>query len=337
MVDIGQLASLLSEARGPMLDRVTRQVKKFTGDGSLNVMEWLATLERVCEVERVSPAKVVGFLLDGEPARLYRRLSIADVKKWEAVKDSLVNEYAAPMPEIYNRWHNLSLGEGGSIDGYVDTLAKLADRLKVGYGSTVFRAKFYKGLPQHVYEWAIGYSGAYDNDAASFGTVLTRVRERMATRRALANRLSHPGSAPHSTASTSGPQRPTGRSSRGSAQCYRCGERGHRVRDCPVRPSRKPKQDGPASWRSGSSSRVLPDHPRPPPRASAAGAEGHATSAAVPAPSTPVAAAAPVRKRVIGWAEIDEDGRIIKQGRGGIPPGFYLEDADRETAPSTQE
>ena len=335
MVDIDQLASLISQARGPLLDRVTRQVKKFTGDGSIDVMEWLATVERVCELEEVPPEKMVGFLLDGEPARLYRRLSVESAKQWGVVRKTLEDGYATPMPVVYNRWHSLSLSEGGSLDGYVDTLERLAERLKVGFGSTVFRSKFYSGLPQPIYEWAIGRDGAYDNDETSFSTVLSRVRERMATRRALASRLSRPAAPSISAASTSGTQRPAGRSSRGGAECYRCGERGHRVRDCPVKQSRRPKQDRSTCWRCGSSSHTLRDCPKPPPRASCAGAEAAESSAAVPAPSVPVSAAASVSRRVIGWAEVDEDGRVID--RGEVPRGFYLEDVAREPAPSTRE
>ena len=180
MVDVSQLASLLLQARGPMLDRVTRQVSKFTGDGSIDVMEWLAAVERVCELEEVKPETVVGFLLDGEPARLHRRLSVDSAKKWDMVKKALMDGYALPMPAVYKRWHGLGLGEGESIDVYVDTLERLAARLKVEFGSTMFRSKFYDGLPQPLYEWAINRDGAYDDDAASFGTVLSRVRERMA-------------------------------------------------------------------------------------------------------------------------------------------------------------
>ena len=335
MVDIDQLASLLSEARGPMLDRVTRQVKKFTGDGSMDVMEWLATLERVCALEEVPSVKLVGFLLDGEPARLYRRLSIADAKNWDVVKRTLMDSYAIPMPVVYQRWHNLSLSEGGSIDGYVDTLERLAERLKVGFGSTVFRSKFYSGLPQPVYEWAIGRDGAYDDDASSFNAVVSRVREKMATRKALASRLSRPAAASVSAASTSGTQRSAGQSSRSGAECYRCGEKGHRVRDCPVKQSRKPKQDKSACWRCGSSSHVLRNCPRPPPRASCMDAEAEDSSAEAPAPSTSVAAATVMPVGVIEWQEVKPDGRVIDWGE--VPRGFYLEDVDREPAPSTQE
>ena len=166
MVDMGQLASLLMQARGPLLDRVTRQIAKFNGDGSVDVTEWLAAVERVCGLEDVKPASVIGFLLDGEPARLFRRLSVADAEDWKAVKKALMDGYASPMPAVYREWHSLSLREGESVDAYVDRLERLAGRLRVEFGSTFFRSKFYDGLPRHLYEWAVAKEGAYEDDSA---------------------------------------------------------------------------------------------------------------------------------------------------------------------------
>ena len=349
MVDINQLASLLSQARGPMLDRVTRQVEQFTGDGSVDVMEWLAAVERVCALEEVKPEKVVGFLLDGEPARLYRRLSVENAKQWGVVRKTLVDGYATPMPVVYKRWHGLSLSEGGSLDGYVDTLERLAERLKVGFGSTMFRSKFYAGLPQAIYEWAINRDGAYDDDPTSFGTVLTRIRERMATRQALAIGPKQPVAASAPSASTSGTQRPLKSSSGSSAGCFRCGKTGHRVRDCPVKQQVRLK-----CWRCNSSSHVLRNCPNPPSRVSCAGAEDQdlpeppsspplrgPVSAAVqeaaeqePSGSYPWWRYVP-SQQLLDWKAVDKEG-VTTEG-ADAPQGFYLEDVDGETASSTRE
>ena len=64
-------------------------------------------------------------------------------------------------------------------------------------------------------------------------------------------------------------------------------------------------------------------------------AEADDSSAEAPAPSTSVAAATVMPVGVIGWQEVKEDGRVIDLGE--VPRGFYLEDVDREPAPSTQE
>ena len=55
MVDIGTLASILMQAKGPIIDRLERALSKFSGDGTLDVSEWLDGLERRCKAERVSP------------------------------------------------------------------------------------------------------------------------------------------------------------------------------------------------------------------------------------------------------------------------------------------
>ena len=41
MVDVRQLASILMQSKGPIIDRIARQVRKFEGDGSIDVTEWL--------------------------------------------------------------------------------------------------------------------------------------------------------------------------------------------------------------------------------------------------------------------------------------------------------
>ena len=344
MVDMSQLASLLMQARGPLLDRVTRQIAKFDGDGSVEVTEWLAAVERVCKVEGVKPESVVSFLLDGEPARLFRRLSVAEAEDWDVVKKALMNGYASPMPAVYKEWHSLSLREGESVDGYVDKLERLAGRLRVGFGSTIFRSRFYDGLPRQLYEWAASRDGAYDDDCDGFNLVLARVRERVATQRAVGGRESRPSTSRVSAAAPRSAGRPARSGSRGGAECYRCGERGHRVKSCPVKPSRRPTptvERGPRCWRCGKGDHVIRDCPEPPPLASAAASGGSPVRSDPPAvPSTSAAgiAAAVTRRpsvRLTGWMEVDEEtGKVV---RVGGPEGFYLEDAVRGTASSPRE
>lgn len=42
LIDVSALANILTQARGPILDRLARQLPKLSGDGSVDVMEWLA-------------------------------------------------------------------------------------------------------------------------------------------------------------------------------------------------------------------------------------------------------------------------------------------------------
>ena len=161
----------------------------------------------------------------------------------------------------------------------------------------------------------------------------------MATQRALASRTSRPAAA-----SASGARRPARSSSRGGSECYRCGERGHRVKDCPVKPSRRPKHgnEKPKCWRCGLSTHILRDCPDPPSRVSYAGAEGGDSSAAPFTPCNPVAAVAHAMsapyyppRRVLGWMEVDEEGVVVDGGE--VPRGFYLEDVVREPSSSARE
>ena len=43
-LDISALANILNAARGPILDRLARRVPKLSGDGTVEILEWLTTL-----------------------------------------------------------------------------------------------------------------------------------------------------------------------------------------------------------------------------------------------------------------------------------------------------
>ena len=99
LVDVSALANILTQARGPILDRLTRQLPKLTGDGSVDVMEWLADLERLCQLESVTPVDIIGHMLEGSAARLYRRMLVGDATQWSVGKAALVTEFAMPRRE----------------------------------------------------------------------------------------------------------------------------------------------------------------------------------------------------------------------------------------------
>ena len=272
LIDISQLASLLTQARGPILDRLSRQLKKLTGDGSQDVTEWLDDLERLCGLEKVDPADLVGFLLEGEPARLHRRMSVADASQWDVVRATLVAEYAMPLQVAWRRFAELQLEGWESVDVYLDRLERLGGRLGISSKDMVFRTKFYEGLPSPVYEWAVGHESAY---TAAFDTILSRVRDRMASRKVTANRPARGGGASAAAAATGG-----------SGGCYRCGQVGHRVKACPVKGSAKPKAKPVGSssskstgcFRCGGLEHVVKDCPRP-----RAASTAEAASAVAPA------------------------------------------------------
>ena len=257
LVDIGRLADVLSQARGPILDRLGRALPKLSGDGSVDVTEWLADFERQCRVERVAPAEVIDFLLEGNARRVFRRLTVAEASQWEVVKCALLAEYALPRQEAWRRFIRRRLQAGEAVDVYVDDLERLGLRLGIGVNSVAFRVQFYEGLPESEYNWAVSREDAY---TAEFSAVLQAVRARRrdaagrgrsyATVAATAgshgasvrrgngaNVRCHRCGGPHRVrACTQGRARSVGRrgeeATRERMRCYRCGGRGHFARDC---------------------------------------------------------------------------------------------------------
>ena len=73
-----------------------RQIIKLKGDGSVNVVEWLDSVERLCMLEGVKPEIIIGFLLEGELLQLHRRLSVGDADKWDVVRKALIDSFALP-------------------------------------------------------------------------------------------------------------------------------------------------------------------------------------------------------------------------------------------------
>ena len=51
VIDANVLASILTQARGQILDRIRHQLSPFAGDGALEIIKWLVAYERLCEVD----------------------------------------------------------------------------------------------------------------------------------------------------------------------------------------------------------------------------------------------------------------------------------------------
>lgn len=50
-IDIGQLPKILTQAKGPILERQERALPELAEDIKVDVADWLADLERLCRIE----------------------------------------------------------------------------------------------------------------------------------------------------------------------------------------------------------------------------------------------------------------------------------------------
>jgi hypothetical protein len=226
LVDARVLASILNQAKGPILTRIRQLLAQFTGDGSVEVTVWLAEFERLCELEKIAPTEILMYMLGDNAARVYSRMRVAEASQWDVVKAALTAEYAMPRQEAWRRFVACKLEVGDTVDVYLDRLERFGGRLGMSCNDLSFRAQFYEGLPASVYEWAITHESAY---TADFGTVLARVRDRLVSRRAVAGHAKS-GQPSKVVAAASGKQQQQS----GSGGCYRCGG-AHKVKDCTER------------------------------------------------------------------------------------------------------
>jgi len=261
VIDASVLASILNQARGPILDQLRHQLPPFTGDGVVEVAEWLLAYERLCEDERVAPTDFLNYMLAGTAAQVYNRMLVGEASDWEVVKAVLTAEYAMPRQEAWRRYVDCRLEAGETVDAYLGRLERLGGRLGLTRNDLVFRVKFYEGLPTSIYEWAVTHEQAY---TADFGSVLTRVRDRIVSQRAVERRA-------YSAVIASA----FGRQQGSSSGCYRCGG-GHLVKQCPMKSNAKgiaPKKASSrkkvACFRCRSTKHLVKDCLEPPPSASA--------------------------------------------------------------------
>ena len=236
------LAVLTISQHASILDRMSRAIPHFAGDGVTDIGEWLENFERRCGLEQVDPARLVDFLLAGNASRVYRRMTVAEASNWEAVKKVLTTEYGMPRQEAYRRFSERRMAPGEPVDVYVDDLQRYAARVGVSCTDMIFRVKFYEGLHPEDYEWAVMRPASY---TAGWEETLSVVRERIAIRKAvLGPKVT--AAAPEKGAMPSARQR-------GAAKvvCFRC-EGAHRVKNCPDKRAKRTSSDGPECYRCGS-------------------------------------------------------------------------------------
>ena len=104
LADARVLASIVNQAKGPILMRIHQRFPKFTGDGSTEVTVWLPELERLCELEQIASTEILIYMLSDNAARVYSRITVAKASQWNVVNAELVAEYAMPRQAGWRRF-----------------------------------------------------------------------------------------------------------------------------------------------------------------------------------------------------------------------------------------
>ena len=165
-----------------------------------------------------------------------------------------------PRQEAWRRYINCRLSAGETVDIYLGHLERLGGWVGLTLNDMAFRVTFYEGLPASIYEWEVTHEQAY---MADFGSVLTRVRDRIVSRRAVEGRA-------HSAVDTAA----CGKQKGSSSGCYCCGGE-HCMKECPTKcmnkgnALKKASVKKAACFHCGSTKHLVKDCPKPPPSAGA--------------------------------------------------------------------
>lgn len=223
LVNVSELAKLITQARGPVLDRLERGLSKFRGDGTQDVQKWLDDFEHRCGLEGVEPADMVMYLLEGGARRVYDAMMVADAKQWVVVRAALMAQFGLSRQEAWRQFMARQLRRDESVDVFVGDLLRLAARLGASEADMTVRVHFLEGLRAGDRSWAVMLPDAY---TCPFSDLVSRVRSRVASYRATAP--SERAAAAQPAGNVGAVERP---GKRQGLACFRCGGP-HPVRQC---------------------------------------------------------------------------------------------------------
>ena len=260
LIDATQLAGIMMQARGPVLDRLGRAMDKFDGSANVDVQQWLDFFERRCGVERADPCDFIEFLLDKGAHKLFTMMTVEEAKSWPTIRDRLMRQYGLPEQQAYQRFVARRMASSEPVDVYVNDLTRYGSRVGVTQEDKFFRVAFLEGLPVAVYKWAVMLADVY---TCGFSDLVEKIRRRLASlpSRALLKGPVAAGAAKgakgapkcnrcnggHLVSKCTSQRRPG--SGHGVKKCFRCKKPGHFVNDCPVPAGPAASAAAPANFR----------------------------------------------------------------------------------------
>ena len=231
-------------------------------DGSGDVVDWLAKVEMVCNLQTPPAAEliVIPLRLKGGASAVYQQLSVEERKDVTTVKTVLKRAFAADKFMAYEKFVDRKLRLGESVDVYLAELKQLST-LFGGLSEEGLACALMAGLPDAVKQ--IMRAGAR-MEALSLTEIVARVRAILCEEQAVQCASAFLGQTTRlQSVSAMEGLKPSGRvvsnrsqnnrtnassNSRGrgrqNIQCYRCSGWGHIAAECPSQPRSGNEQRG---------------------------------------------------------------------------------------------
>ena len=133
---------------GDNIALAVKLIPVFEGDGE-DVIQWLDNVKLVCDLQNIKDiAKVLPLRLKGGAAAAYAAMSDDKKKKFEEIKEVLMQAFAMHPLEAWEKFEARKMLRGETPDRFLNALHGLATRFG-GVADKVMLCKFVTGLPHH--------------------------------------------------------------------------------------------------------------------------------------------------------------------------------------------
>ena len=203
-----------------------RLIQEFSGDGSLNVIEWLEKAELVCSLRGITSMEtVLPLRLTGGAFAVYQQLTEEDKRDSGKIKLALRTAFAVDSFTAYELFVSRRLQPGETVDVFLAELRRLAV-LFGGLPNKALVCAFVAGLPESVKQLLRAGSRM---DELSLIHILARARAVLTDESGVAA-VTTPASAVRGNAGVQEKAAPAT-----ELRCYACNEMNHLARDCLLR------------------------------------------------------------------------------------------------------